>query len=399
MESAKFQCIDTTELHAFMTVDAHQHFWTLSNAFTVWPTQDLPDIHRDYGPDDLAPELSRAGVDGTILVQAAPSVEESLYLLDIAERCDFVLGVVGWVDFAAEDALAQLDRLAASPWFKGVRPMLQDIVEPGWILKDEFASLFDALLARGLRFDALINPEQLPMIVELAHRYPGLPIIVDHGGKPPIAAGDFAAWAEGIGALARMPMVYCKLSGLWTEAGSDISEPRIRPYVRHLLDCFGAGRLVWGSDWPVVHLAGSYHAWLSQCRALLADLVPAHQAAVFGGNAMRFYDVVNCAPTTFVPFLLLHPEDNVLICASGAKAGALVEIDGAGYTLTQDIGLGHKVARLALGVGDKVYRYGIPIGTMTAPAQPGEHVHNHNLVSDYLPAHGRDAVRAKEKRS
>ncbi|WP_199775018.1 amidohydrolase family protein [Sphingopyxis sp. MG] len=396
---AESQCVDMVAPRAFMTVDAHQHFWTLSNPFTVWPTQDLASIHRDYGPDDLAPELARTGVDGTILIQAAPSVEESLYLLDIANRCDFVLGVVGWVDFTADDSIAQLDRLAASPWFKGVRPMLQDIDEPDWILCDRFAPLFDALLARGLRFDALIRPRQLPVIAELARRYPALPIIVDHGGKPSIADGEFTTWAEGIRVLARMPLVSCKLSGLWSEAGSDISEPRIRPYVRHLFHCFGAKRLIWGSDWPVVQLAGSYQAWFSQCQAMLADLGPEDQAAVFGGNAMRFYGAADHAPANVGSLLLLHPKDNVLICTYGAKAGELVEIDGTGCPLMQDIGLGHKVARIALAAGDKVYRYGVPIGTMTAPAQPGEHVHNHNLVSDYLPAHGRGAARAEEKRS
>ncbi|MBB5708619.1 amidohydrolase family protein [Sphingopyxis panaciterrulae] len=390
---------DMAARRAVTTVDAHQHFWTLSNPFTVWPPPDLASIHRDYGPDDLAPELALAGVDGTILVQAAPSVEESLYLLDIADRCDFVLGVVGWVDFTADDGIAQLDRLAASPWFKGVRPMLQNIDEPDWILRDRFAPLFDALLARGLRFDALIRPKQLSVIAELANRYPALPIVVDHGGKPSIADGEFTAWAEGIRALARMPLVSCKLSGIWTEAGSDISEPCIRPYVRHLLDCFGAGRLIWGSDWPVVQLAGSYQAWFSQCQAMLADLAPEDQAAVFGGNAMRFYGAADYAPTSGASLLLLHPKDNVLICTNGAKAGELVQIDGAGYPLTQDIGLGHKVARTALATGDKIYRYGVPIGTMTAPAQPGEHVHNHNLASDYLPAHGRDAIHAGEKKS
>ncbi|AXK41110.1 amidohydrolase family protein [Erythrobacter aureus] len=274
-----------------MPLDTHQHFWALANPFTDWPTQDLTAIHRDFGPDDLRPLLDRSGIDETILVQAAPSIAETEYCLAIATDCDFVKGVVGWVDFEAEDAVAQIDRLARSPLLKGLRPMVQAIEEPGWLLRDEFEAVFVAMIRHGLRFDALVLAHQIPALAVLASRYPDLSIVLDHGGKPPIAGGESKEWEATISALARNANVHCKLSGLWTEAGTDISIDAIRPWVRHLLDRFGPTRLMWGSDWPVLELAGSYGGWLAQCETLLEHLDDLERAAIFGGNGRQFYGI------------------------------------------------------------------------------------------------------------
>lgn len=275
-----------------MRLDAHHHLWKLANPFTVWPTPDLVAIHRDFEPADLRPHLDACRIDATIVVQAAPSLAETKYLLGIARDCPFVEGVVGWIDFQAPDALGQLAELAANPLLKGLRPMLQDISERRWILRPEFSPIFGAMLVHGLCLDALVRPSQIEDIAALASRHVDLPIILDHGGKPPIGDGEFASWAGQVGHLAGHPNVHCKLSGLWTEANGDCSIERIAPYARYLLDVFGPARLIWGSDWPVLGLSGRYEDWLEQCEALFAHLSEAERMGVFGLNGRRFYGIV-----------------------------------------------------------------------------------------------------------
>lgn len=272
-----------------MHFDAHQHFWNLSNSFTDWPTPGLSRIYSDFGPTDLQEHLKRCAIEGTILVQAAPSVAETEYCLEIARECSFVKGVVGWIDFEAEDALAEIRRLARDPLLNGLRPMVQSISEPGWILDDRFTAIFHAMCEHGLRLDGLVLAHQIGDLDQLAQRHPQLAIILDHGGKPPIARNKFGDWAGAIERIAHNSNVYCKLSGLWTEAGTDISQSNIQPWVDHLLATFGTRRLVWGSDWPVVKLAGSYEDWFAQCREMLAGLSEAERADIFSHNGRRFY--------------------------------------------------------------------------------------------------------------
>lgn len=274
-----------------MRLDAHQHFWDLSNPFTDWPTAGLASIYRDFGPGDLQEHLASCAIDGTILVQAAPSVEETEYCLSLAGQHDFVKGVVGWIDFEADDALPTMERLARNPLLKGLRPMVQSIEEPNWLLKSRLEPVFSAMCDRGLRLDGLVLSHQIPDLDELARRHPALPVILDHGGKPPMAAGGFADWAKAISSLASNHNVYCKLSGLWTEAGGDISQSNVQPWVDHLLEAFGPSRLVWGSDWPVLEIAGTYLDWFSQCQAMLSELSPSDLWGVFGANGRRFYGV------------------------------------------------------------------------------------------------------------
>lgn len=274
-----------------MRIDTHLHFWSLANPFTDWPTPDLASIHRDFGPEDIATHLADGRIDGTILVQAAPSLAETEYCLKLAAQVPSVRGVVGWVDFESSDVLAQLERLAQNPLLKGLRPMVQSIEEPAWILRDSFNPIFRAMERHGLRFDALVLSHQLHDIDQLSRRYPALLIVLDHGGKPPIANGTDHEWRQDIARLAHNPSVYCKLSGLWTEAGEDRSVTAIQPFVDYLLASFGPERLMWGSDWPVINLAGTYNEWLEQCEAMLAALSNEQKAAVFGGNGRRFYGI------------------------------------------------------------------------------------------------------------
>jgi len=273
-----------------MQVDAHHHVWTLARGDYGWLTPALAPIYRDYTIADLAPLAARAGVAATVLVQAAPTVAETRFLLDAARSSGGLgRGVVGWVDLAAADALDTLRDLARDPLLKSVRPMLQDLADPDWILRDAVQPALTAMPALGLRFDALVKPPQLPALLTLLDRHPDLDVVVDHGGKPPIAARARDPWRALIRAMAAHPRAHCKLSGLATEAQAGWSNADLQPYADHLLDCFGPHRLMWGSDWPVVELGGGYSRWRSAALALLAGLAQHERAAVLGGTARRFY--------------------------------------------------------------------------------------------------------------
>ena len=273
-----------------MRVDAHHHVWRLSRGDYGWLTPALAPIHRDFDLDDLRPLAAACGVRATVLVQAAPTVAETGFLLATARASGgFVRGVVGWVDLASGDAVAALTALAREPLLKSIRPMLQDLDDPGWILRPEVQPAIAALPALGLRFDALVKPPQLPALLTLLERHPTLAVVVDHGGKPPIASGGREPWASLIAAVARHPGAHCKLSGLVTEARPDWNADTLRPWVDHLIHRFGAERLIWGSDWPVVNLATDYVRWNAAAETLLASLPLTDRAAIFGGNAERFY--------------------------------------------------------------------------------------------------------------
>lgn len=270
-------------------VDAHQHFWQLARGDYGWLTPALAPLYRDFGPDDLLPQLEVCGIARTVLVQAAPSEAETAYLLGLAKRHPFVAGVVGWSDFEAPDAAARIARLAAGPRLKGLRPMIQDLPDDDWMLRAALAPAFAALVRHDLVFDALVLPRHLSNLLRLLERHPELRVVIDHGAKPAIRDDGFADWAPRIERLARDTGAYCKLSGLATEDGPAWSLERLRPYVAHLWDCFGPQRLIWGSDWPVLTLAGSYRDWHEAALMLLGDLNTAEQAAVFGGNAIAVY--------------------------------------------------------------------------------------------------------------
>ena len=272
-----------------MKIDAHQHYWQVARGDYGWLTPEVGPIYRDYGPADLKPHIDAAGIERTVVVQAAPTLAETEFLLDMAERQPSIAGVVGWVDLADPDMETTLRHLANRPKFCGIRPMLQDMEDKFFILRDENLAALSLLPKLGLTFDALIRPRHLPVIAALADRLPDLPVVVDHGAKPFIAKGVLEPWAADMSALALRPNVFCKLSGLATEAGGVWSAETLSPYVRHLLACFGPDRLMFGSDWPVLELAGSYSDWVSAAESLTAHLPEAARAAVFGGTAARFY--------------------------------------------------------------------------------------------------------------
>lgn len=268
-----------------MPIDAHHHLWRLADRIGHWPPPDLAAIHRDFTLDDLTPLLAAGGIDGTVLVQTLEDEAETAAMLALAARAPVIRGVVGWTDLTAPDAPARIARLAGDPHLKGLRPMVQDHPDDAWIADPVLAPAIDAMVAHGLAFDALVRPRQLSALLTFAARHPALRIVVDHGAKPEIAAGGTPGWREALAALAARPNVWCKLSGLLTEAGEGGSDS-MRPYAETILELFGPARVLWGSDWPVLTLAGAYEDWLRYCRALVP---PADHDAVFGGNALSFY--------------------------------------------------------------------------------------------------------------
>ena len=256
-----------------MRIDAHQHVWSLARGDYGWLTPALAPIYRDFGIDDLKPHLAAAGIVGTVLVQAAPSDAETEFMLRVAaDHGDVVKAVVGWVDFEAADVHHRLERLARDPRLRGVRPMIQDIADPDWMLRPALERAFRAIIDLGLCFDALVRPSHLANLRRLLARYPDLRTVIDHGAKPRIATRDREPWAADMSALARETGAWCKLSGLITEAGAGWTVADLRPYADHLLECFGSERLIWGSDWPVAELAGGYGRWWAATEALLHPL-------------------------------------------------------------------------------------------------------------------------------
>src|SRR5580704_1877415 len=243
-----------------MIIDAHQHFWQLSRGDYGWLRPETGALYRDYLPDDLAPLLKEHDVGATVLVQAAATEAESRFLLRLAREHGFIAGVVGWVDFEAADVGKRIGELATegAGKLKGLRPMVQDIPDPRWITRPSLDAAFEALVAHELVFDALVRPVHLEALRERLLRQPRLRAVLDHAGKPDIARGALEPWAAALERLAGDTAICCKLSGLLTEAGKRSSGVDLTPWVAQLFRTFGAERMLWGSDWPVLKAAGSY---------------------------------------------------------------------------------------------------------------------------------------------
>ncbi|MEL7107048.1 MAG: amidohydrolase family protein [Pseudomonadota bacterium] len=272
-----------------MKIDAHQHFWALERGDYGWLTPDLDPIYRDFGPGDLAPHLKAAGIGGSVLVQAAPTDAETDYMLSLAAAHDTIKGVVGWVDFERADAPARIAELARHEKLVGLRPMIQDIPDPDWMISADLTPAFRAMVRHGLVFDALTLPKHLKNLATLLAQHPDLACVIDHGSKPDIAAGTFHDWAADMTYLAGATQARVKLSGLVTEAGPDWTVETLRPFTDHIIAHFGAARVIWGSDWPVAMLASDYARWWDTTGDLLAGLPQTDRAAILGRNAIEFY--------------------------------------------------------------------------------------------------------------
>jgi L-fuconolactonase len=274
-----------------MIIDAHQHFWQLSRGDYGWLTPEAGGLYRDYLPDDLAPLLEEHDVGATVLVQAAPTEAETHFLLGLAREHPFVAGVVGWVDFEAVDVAERIAALATAGAgkLKGLRPMIQDIADPHWIMRHTLDAAFDAMVAHELVFDALVRPVHLKALRERLLRHPRLRAVLDHAGKPAIASGALEPWAAALERLARDTPIYCKLSGLLSEAGPRRSAADLTPWVAQVFSSFGAERVLWGSDWPVLNTAGNYAEWLGLARELIERCASGGTNQVLSGTARRLY--------------------------------------------------------------------------------------------------------------
>ncbi len=270
-------------------VDAHHHIWSLGRGDYAWITPAMTPLDRDFDLRDYR-RVAPPGIEASVLVQAAPTVAETRFLLDAARDAgERVMAVVGWVDFERDDALDTLAALAVDPYLRAVRPMVQNLADPQWLLRPRVQAVLAALPALNLRFDALVRPQQLPALLHVLERNPALRVVIDHAAKPAIGAGMREPWGALLREAAGHPNTSCKLSGLATEAQADWTVATLRPYVDHIFQHFGDRRVMWGSDWPVVERGGGMARWWSATQELLAGLAMPSRAAVLGGNARRFY--------------------------------------------------------------------------------------------------------------
>lgn len=285
-------------------IDGHCHYWTLQRGDYGWLTPGaahLAPIYRDFGAAEMRPLAEAAGIARRILVQAAPTEAETLFLLDQGRNDKAVAGIVGWVDLSSAESVASLENFAKNPLFKGVRPMLQDLEDIDWIATRPSGKAVAALKRLGLRFDALVLPQHLQSLRHFVETHPDLPVVIDHAAKPAFAAPTddprHAMWKFGMAELSGHPHLCCKLSGLLTELPAELrTTPKaaaeaLRPTVDSLLTWFGPDRLIWGSDWPVLTLAAPFAFWDEVTERLLQSLGQSQRAAILGGTAARFYGI------------------------------------------------------------------------------------------------------------
>jgi L-fuconolactonase len=271
-------------------VDSHQHFWRYDPVDYDWIGDDLAAIRRDFLPPDLAREIAAAGVDAVVSVQARQTLDETRWLLELAGENAFIAGVVGWVPLVSPRVGDVLVELAANPWLCGVRHVLQGEPDPDFAARPEFDRGVAALRALGLAYDILVYERQLPTATALVDRHPDQVFVVDHVAKPRIREAVVSPWRDRMRELARRPNVYCKLSGMVTEADPRAwTRSTLEPYADVVLEAFGPSRVLFGSDWPVCLAGCSYSRWLATVRELCAGLSAGERESVLGGTARRAY--------------------------------------------------------------------------------------------------------------
>lgn len=272
-----------------MKIDAHLHLWRRARGDYHWLTPALGALWRDFEAHDAHEILAANRIESAVLVQAAPTVAETLFLLDVAAQSPWVAGVVGWVDLTDPNVGQTLPQLSENSSLRGVRPMVQDEPDDAWLLRDDVASGLDAVSEAGLVFDALVRPQHLAALYTVMARHPNLACVLDHGGKPNLAGDDLTLWVRDIIAIATLPNVVCKLSGLVTECGTSWTLSQLHRAFDVLLEAFGPERLIWGSDWPVCTSVATYGEWLKATDQLVARLSSTEQSAIYGDNAQRVY--------------------------------------------------------------------------------------------------------------
>jgi L-fuconolactonase len=277
-----------------MNIDAHQHFWIYNQKDFNWIDDSMAGIRRNFLPEDLQPELKANAFDGSVVVQTCQTLEETRWLLKLAEHNPSILGVVGWADLRSPDIQSQLTSLTRSPKLVGLRHIVQSEPDDRFLLQPDFLRGISALEEFRLAYDILIYPKHLPVALDFVQRFPRQRFVLDHLAKPPIKSGEISSWAKGIRALAVSPNVFCKLSGLVTEADWKHWTPEhITPYLDVALESFGEERLMIGSDWPVCLVAASYSRAVRVVKDYVSRLSPNSRAAVLGGNAARFWRLLS----------------------------------------------------------------------------------------------------------
>jgi L-fuconolactonase len=275
-----------------LTIDSHQHFWQLSQPFQYGWLDDpaLARIKCDFMPEDLEPLLMMSGVDRSIFVQTQHDLAENRWALDLARSNSFLAAVVGWVDLASDDCERQLLEFIDDPRFVGVRHVVQDEPDDDFLIREDVLRGLKTLEKHGVPFDLLLYVKHLRHVPTLARALPDLPMVINHLAKPRIKEHSTADWLPGFVEAASFPNVFCKLSGMVTEADwVDWTVDDLRPYIRAALDSFGPNRLMFGSDWPVSELAASYDEVLKGLEEALGGISEAERQAIFGGTATRFY--------------------------------------------------------------------------------------------------------------
>jgi L-fuconolactonase len=275
-----------------MTIDSHQHFWIYEAEKHAWIDDDMKVIRKNFLPEDLKLVYQNNGIDGCVAVQADQTLAETDFLLDLAEKNDFIKGIVGWIDLRASNIDAILNQYSKFPKLKGFRHVVQGEADHNFMLRPDFLNGIAALEKYNFTYDILIFPHQLGAALELVRRFPNQKFIIDHIAKPYLKDGFYDGWATLMKAINEHKNVYCKLSGMTTEADYNNWTPeQIEPYMQLVLEAFGANRILFGSDWPVCLVAGNYTKTKELVTNFIAKLSSEEQAAIMGGNAMQFYNL------------------------------------------------------------------------------------------------------------
>jgi len=273
-----------------MRLDAHQHFWKYNPAEYDWINGEMAVLRRNFLPQDLAPLLASEGFDGSVAVQARQSLEETRWLLELSAHNQIIKGVVGWLDLRSPELPAQLHQFAQNPKLVGVRHIVQGEPDDEFMLRPEFRRGITSLRDFNLTYDILIYPRQLPAAIKLVREFPDQRFVLDHIAKPPIAEGRVTPWDRGIQELAQSTNVWCKLSGMVTEARWEAWKPvDFRPYLDVVLNTFGPARLMIGSDWPVCTVSATYHRTMELVSSFICTLTSNEQESILGGNCANFY--------------------------------------------------------------------------------------------------------------
>jgi len=273
-----------------MRIDAHQHFWQYNSVEYDWIDESMSLLRRDFLPHDLQPLLKKHDVAGCVAVQARQSMQETHWLLSLAEQHEQILGVVGWIDLTSDTLRSELQALRCNPWLKGFRHVLQGESDLNFMLQPAFIQGVECLAEQDYSYDILVHAGQLPQVCKLVKKLPQMRLVIDHVAKPKVAAQQWQGWAEHMLELGQYQHLYCKLSGLVTEASWESwSAADIEPYLAHTLRAFGAERLMYGSDWPVCQVAANYSETLDLVEQFVDRECPELRAAVMGGNATKFY--------------------------------------------------------------------------------------------------------------